>query len=197
MNGMKTRRSGHSRVQWSVLFALASLGQPPLAADAPQLMTGVELPLLEARVLSGESATLPRDAQGNASVLIIGFSKAATEISRAWLKGCRSAAAARPAGLGVHGYDVRMLEGVPRLFRSSVERGMRSGLPVDLQRQTLLVYEGNEVWRERLGVADKNTSYVIGCDKAGRVQGTAAGQFVEMELKKILEAITPIPPIRE
>ena len=106
---MKTQRSSHSRVQWSVLFALASLGQPPLAADAPQLMTGVELPLLEARVLSGELATLPRDAQGNASVLIIGFSKAAAEISRAWLKGCRSAAAARPPGLGVHCYDVRMI----------------------------------------------------------------------------------------
>lgn len=194
---MRTQRSGRFRAGGLLLFALASLGQPLLASNAPKLMPGVELPVLEVRALSGDLAALPRDARGHAAVFIIGFSKAAAKISRAWLESCRSSAAARPAGSGVYCYDVRMLEGVPQAFRGMVERGMRSGLPVDLQRQTLLVYEENEAWRGRVGAADEKTAYVIGCDREGRVRGTAAGQFVEMELKKILEAIEPIPPNRE
>ena len=177
------------RGQWPLLIALASLGQPLVAANAPILVPGVELPLLEVRALSGDLATLPRDARGHAAVLVIGFSKAAAKISRAWLDSCRSAAAAGPAGSNVYCYDVRMLEGVPRVLRSMVERGMRNGLPVELQRQTLLVYTENDAWSERVGATDDKTAYVIGCDREGHVRGTATGQFVELELKKILEAI--------
>jgi hypothetical protein len=194
---MTTQRSRRFRAQWPLVFVFASLGQHPMAADAPKVVPGDELPPLEVKALSGDLAALPRDVRGHAAVLIIGFSKAAARISQAWLESCRSAAAARPAGSGVNCYDVRMLEGVPRLFRGMVERGMRSDFPVNLQRQTLLVYRENEEWRERVGAADEKTAYVIGCDREGRVRGTAAGEFVEMELKRILEAIDPMPPSRE
>ncbi|PYT09754.1 MAG: hypothetical protein DMF49_01250 [Acidobacteria bacterium] len=194
---MTTQRSRRFRAQWPLLFALASLGQPLVAADASKLVSGVELPPLEVKALSGDLAALPRDARGHPAVLIIGFSKAAAEISRAWVERCRSAAAARPDGSGVYCYDVRMLEGVPRLFRGMVERRMRSSYPVNLQRQTLLVYSENDAWRQRVGAADEKTAYVIGCDREGRVRGTAVGQFLELELKKLLEAIEPMPPNRE
>lgn len=179
--------------QWLLLFALASLGQPLLQAAAPKLVPGVELPLMEVKDLSGDLAALPRDARGHAAVFVIGFSKAAAKINRAWLESCRAAAAAGPTGSEVYCYDVRMLEGVPRPFRGMVERAMRRDLPVDLQRHTLLVYAENEAWRERVGADDENTADVIGCDREGRVRGTAAGQFVELELKRILEAIEQRP----
>jgi len=190
---MTTQRARCFRVQWPLLIALASLVQPLVAANTPKLVPGIELPLLEANALSGDVAALPRDVRGHPAVLVLGFSKSAAKITRAWTDGCRSAAAARPAGSDVYCYDIRMLEGVPRPFRGMVERGMRSGIPVELQRHALLVYRENDAWRERLGVDDDKTAYVIGCDREGRVRGTATGQFVEMELKKILEAIEPMP----
>jgi len=82
-----------------------------------------------------------------------------------------------------------MLADVPRLFRGMVERGMRSGYPVELQRQTLLVYTESDAWRERAGGIDDKMSYVLACDPDGRVRGSASGAFVKTELKRMIEAI--------
>ena len=70
---------------------------------------------------------------------------------------------------------------------------MRSGLPVGLQRQTLLVYNENDAWRARIGVTDNKTAYIIGCDKEGRVRVTATGEFVESEFKRVLANIEEVP----
>ena len=86
-----------------------------------------------------------------------------------------------------------MLADVPKLLRGMVERGMRKGYPVDLQRQTLLVYEESEAWRGRAERIDDKMAYVIACDRDGRVRATAAGGFAEAELKRMLEVIEPRP----
>jgi len=187
--------SGFFRVQLPVLIVL--LCQPLVVANEPKLEAGVQLPTLEVKTLSGDLAALPRDAAGHPAVLVAGFSKAASKLSRAWLDNCRTAAASRLGGSGVYCYDVRMLEDVPRSFRGMVERSMRSGCPAELQRTTLLVYSGNDAWRERLGAGDDKTAYVIGCDREGRVRRIVTGQFVETELQSLLEAIDPIPPTTE
>jgi len=179
-------------IRWPALIALALLGAPSSAADAPQLASGIELPSLEGTALSGESVSLPRDTRGHPAMLIIGFSKAASKITRPWLEGCR-APAVKSSGAGVNCYDVRMLEDVPKFFRGMMERGMRNGLPVDLQRQTLLVYSENDAWRRRVGAADDKTAYVIGCDKEGRVRVTTTGEFGESELEKALGKIEDVP----
>lgn len=131
--------------------------------------------------MNGDPATLPRDARGHAAILVFGFSKAATEVTRPWLEGCRSGATA-------HCYDVRMLESVPRPFRSMVERGMRSGFPPELRRDTILVYTNNDPWRELLGATDEATAYVVAIDSEGIVRATATGTFTAAKLGKLFEA---------
>ena len=165
------------------------------AADAAELTPGVELPAIEAQTLSGDPAMLPRDARGHAMVLVVGFTKAASKVTRPWLEGCRTQAAAKVSdGPTVSCYDVRMLEEVPKFLRGMTERGMKSGFPPELQRSTLLVYTDNDAWRDRLGVTDKKTAYVIGCDAQGVVRGAASGEYAESDLKRILDAIQTKPP---
>lgn len=182
-----------------LLVAAASPGRPLAAANASKLPLGDELPPLEGKTLSGDVAALPRDTKGHPAILVIGFTKGAAKVTRPWLDGCRSAGAASAAeaasaaASAVTCYDVRMLEDVPRIFRGMVERGMRSGLPIELQRRTLLVYAENEAWRERVGAKEEKTAYVLGCDKEGRIRGTATGEFVERELKRILDAVRSGP----
>lgn len=189
MTVLRTR----SPAWWPLLIALLSFGGPVVAATAGKLAEGVELPLLESEALSGAVVTLPQDARGHGSVLVIGFSKAAAKITRAWTEGCRAGAGAGEARPNVYCYDVRMLEEVPRAFRGMVERGMKKGLPAELWPRTLLVYAANDLWRERLGADDDETAYVIGCDGEGRVRRLATGQFMKVELTDILAAITPKP----
>jgi len=185
------------RVRWLLWIALAFSGRSLVAAGAARLVSGDSLPLLEVKALSGHPAALPRDARGHGAVLVFGFSKAAARTSRPWMDGCRATAAAKSAEQGVYCYDVRMVEDVPQLFRGSMERGMRNGLPAEFQTQTFLAYTENEAWRERLGATDKRNTYVIACDGEGRVRATATGQFMEAELKRLLEAIESMPPTKE
>jgi hypothetical protein len=185
------------RVLWLLLIALAFQGRPPVAASAARLVPGDPLPLLEAKTLGGDLATLPRDARGHGAVLVFGFSKAAAKSTRPWMDACRDAVASKSAEPGLYCYDVRMVEDVPRLFRGGMERGMRSGFPVELQRQTLLAYQENDAWRDRLSATDDRSAYVLACDGEGRVRAAATGQFVETELNKLLEAIESMPPPKE
>lgn len=180
-----------------LLIALWLSGPPLASATAVRLTVGDALPTLEAQALSGQQAVLPRDARGHGFVLVVGFSKAAAKTSRPWMDGCRVAAAARSAAPELDCYDVRMVEDVPRVFRGAVEHGMKSGLPVELQRNALLVYSENAAWRERLEMTDKKGTSVIACDAKGRVRATASGPFTEAELARLLEAIEPVPSVGE
>lgn len=182
------------RLHVRLLIGVVPLALLLMAASAPRLTPGTELPPLEVKSLSGDVVALPRDTRGgHPTLLVIGFSKAATKLTQPWLDACRAAAANDPAGSGLYCYDVRMLESVPRLFRSAVERSMRTGFPVALQRQTLLAYTENDAWRERVGADDDKTAYLIGCDRDGRVRRTARGTFMEAELKKLLDEMNATP----
>jgi hypothetical protein len=176
--------------RWPLLIALVLPCAPTLAADAERLAEGVELPRLESKALSGSPVSLPHDARGHAVVLVLGFSKAASQVTRPWMEGCR-AAAAGPDSPSLFCYDVRMVEDVPGLFRSMMERAMKGSLPAELLPRTLLVYEANGAWRERVGAADDKTAYVIACDAEGRVRRVASGPFEKSEMERILAAIVP------
>jgi hypothetical protein len=158
----------------ALLLVLASL----------KLIVGAVLPTLTATTLSGEPMSLPGDAKGRTSVLVFGFSKAAVKLTKPWVESCRAAADARC-------YDVRMLEDVPKSFRGMVERGMKSGYPVELQRMTLLAYHDNEAWRGYLGVTDPKSAYVAALDADGYVREIADGSFSDAKLKHLLEVVQP------
>ena len=160
------------------------------AAGVQQLTAGTPLPQLQAKTLSGEQVVLPRDLKGHPGLLVIGFSKAAADVTRPWLEACRSSVSSQPAASRVTCYDVRMVADVPWLFRGLVEMGMRSGLPADLQHNVLLIYSDNDAWRKRVAVTDANSAYVVACDKDGRIKGTAKGPLVQADLKRLLQQLT-------
>src|SRR5262245_53638792 len=102
---------------------------------------------------------LPAGAHGRAAMLVVGFTKASMKVTRPWIEACRSDGS-------MLCFDVRMLENVPKWLRGTVEGGMRKGYPPEMQKQTLLVYEGNDAWRKALGVSDDDAAYVIVVDPA-------------------------------
>src|SRR5262245_13060500 len=113
MTSGHTSRSGRA---CALLPQFVLLATRLIAASAPRLVSGTELPPLEGKRLSGEPAALPRDTRGHPAIFVIGFSKAASKVTRPWLDGCRELAA-KSSAASMNCYDIRMLEGVPRLFR--------------------------------------------------------------------------------
>ena len=185
---MPRSRRGWLPVTLVSVITAAVAGETPLAP-------GAELQSIEATTLDGTKTVLPKDGHGQRLLIVVGFTKAAAKTTRPWLEACRAAAAAAPTEPGLDCYDVRMVEDVPRMLRGMMEHGMKSGLPPELRKRTLLVYEHYDSWRERLGATDDKTAYVVACDAEGIVRGRASGPYAESEMKKLLEAIAR-PPAR-
>jgi hypothetical protein len=180
------------KASWRVGVLGASCLVLGMAATRPAegLVGGDALPVVHGKSLSGSPVLLPEQAIGHPAMLVVGFSRASKEAAQPWLLNCREHFAAA-AGEGARCYDVRMVEGIPRLFRGFVEGGMRKGYPAALLDQTVLVYRENDLWKQRLGVADETTAYVVVLDASGRVCGLQKGAFSESALSATLAGLSP------
>jgi len=159
-----------------------------LAAAEPEgtertLAPGDALPALGGKTLAGPPLTLPLPS-GRAALLVLGFSRDAAQAMVPWLQACRS----RPdsGDPAVDCYDVRMVQGIPRLLRGFVEKGMRKESPAELLASTLLVYRDNDLWKRRLGVRDPDTAHVVLLSSDGRVAALLEGPFSEERLEEAL-----------
>ena len=92
-------------------------------------------------------------------MVVISFAKDASTAGASWMTVCRALAKTAP----VDCYEIRMLEGLPRLLRGLVEGRMRGSEPKATQRNVVLLYKGAERWQRDLGVTkkDENTPRVL------------------------------------
>jgi hypothetical protein len=154
------------------------------------LAPGDPFPALAGKTLAGQPLALPLPS-GRATLLVLGFSREAATVMVPWLQACRS----RPdAGMpAVDCYDVRMVQGIPRLVRGFVEKGMRKESPSELLDSTLLVYRDNQLWKRRLGVRDPETAYVVLLSSDGRVAALFEGPFEAQRLEDALSRLVEVP----
>lgn len=195
---------GTATLALAVATAWAMAGEPAVAAkprgaavrgadgpaprkttpDAP-LSARDALPHVQGKTLSGVDLVLPEP--GRAAVFVFGFSKEAATSMSPWLSACRSQdPSVEPAW---RCYDVRMVEGIPGLFRGFIERAMRKEYPAEWRDDALLVYRDNEVWKRRLGVSDPKVAQVLVADAEGRVAAMAAGAWSEERLQSLLATL--------
>ena len=188
----ESKRRIAERLAWIASLLGSSCLAFAMAAAKPAegLVRGDTLPAVRGKTLSGNAVLLPEQAIGRPAMLVVGFSRASKEAAQPWLQNCRERFAVA-AGEGARCYDVRMVEGIPRLFRGFAEGGMRKGYPAALLDQVLLVYQENDLWKQRLGAADENTAYVVVLDASGRVSGLQRGAFSEGALSEVLAGLGP------
>lgn len=166
------------------------------AAESP-LSSGVPFPDLVGKSLAGADLTVDmRD--GVAKVIVMTFTRGAATPAQTWLDACqadeKSQSGTEPSGAEnssaalpgrVACYDVRMVQGVPRLVRGFVEGRMKKGLGPEQLARTILVYKDKEAWRDRLLVMSHNEDqpFIVMVDRQGRVQSLLWGPFDPAALK--------------
>jgi glucose dehydrogenase len=130
------------------------------------LRIGDPLPTLEGQLLTGRDAALPQAASGKVALVPV----------EAWADWYRRTIGSRA---DVALFEVPMIGGVARLGRWFIDRGMRSGTPVDLHDQVLTVYGGTDVWKRRLSHSPehKDDAYLIVVDREGVVRWLHHGAF--------------------
>jgi hypothetical protein len=191
---MGVPRGASFKTQAALLVAVAAA---PLAGAEEPLASGSQFPVLAGRSLIGTDVTVKADGESG-RVFVISFSQDAARPAKAWLDACRAAPPAAspsppaPAGRSVPSappaaalprpvvcYDVRMMQGAPRLLRGFIEGRMRKGEPASRHANTVLLYRDEELWRDRFAVIEdkKDQPYIAFVDAQGRVSTLTHGPW--------------------
>jgi hypothetical protein len=162
------------------------------ARAEPPLSTGVNFPEIGGKNLAGGDVVIRADGK-TPRVFVMSFTMAASKPAAAWLEGCRTAGgiigggaepraaapAASPGPRPVVCYDVRLMDGIPRVLRGFLEGRARKHTAAKDLVNTVFVYRHEELWRDRLMVLDdfKDQPFVVFVDAQGRVSSLLQGAW--------------------
>lgn len=168
------------------LFALAfGLLSPLLAAQAQSvaaLHLGDALPDVIGQNLSGSPAQLSTAVAGKYAVVVFSFSKAGGKDTQLWNKNLlRDFGSDRSVALST----VIMLESAPRLLRGVIVSRLKSDMPAPLQSTTIVSYQNEKLWKQRLRVADDSHAYVVLLEQNGSISLTNSGALSATEYKEL------------
>ncbi len=140
-------------------------------------------PHIEAENVPGKKIVLPDDAKGHATVLVIGFTHASQNQTKAW------AAELRPS---FEMYSLAVLEDVPRLVRGMAVGGIKGGVPQNQRDHFLLVFHGEKELKAAAGFEKPDDAYIVLLDRDGAINWSFHGPFSENardELKSHVAAL--------
>lgn len=165
------RRSCAAIGAWAlvVLLATSSLAEQGTSLLKP----GDAFPPLAGRTVAGKPLDLPTAAAGKVAVVIFSFSRAGGRDAQNWAQHLSK----DDPHLAI--YTAIFLESVPRMFRSIAVSGIRSGMPPAMLDQTLLLYQQQTSWEQRLHVKDESYACVLVLDQSGRIRWISLGPFAD------------------
>jgi len=166
-------------------------------AGQDALRVGERMPDLTGQTLTGRTTSLPQASAGKVTLVLMGFtykSRVAVEAWADWYRATTDPTAA------VTFFEVPMIGGMATLGRWFINRGMRSGTPVELHDQVITVYGGTGDWKQRLGYSARHEddAYLIVFDGQGVLRWLHHGEFDQSradELKGLLASLAGGPPV--
>lgn len=172
-----------TKASWALvlLLALPALGEE----GSVPLQPGVALPSLVGQTLSGKPFDLPDAARGEIAVVIFSFSRAGGHDARNWVQHLSK----DYPHLNI--YNLIFLESVPRPFRGMAVSGVRSGMPPAVQDRTMILFQQQTSWEQKLRLTDENYACVLVLGPTGLIRGMTSGLFTENLYRQVRERISP------
>ena len=164
------------------VFCLAWLIATYAAAQAQN----AQIPTTHGTTFAGNQVTLPGDLHGRVGVLVIGFSKNSGDMCKGW--GQRVAGSYGDARDVLY-YQMPVLEGVPKLIRGMVVKGIRSGVPGAEEPHFLPMFSGEAEWRKVAHYANPDDAYVLVVDGDGRVRWQTSGKVTDAGFAALKEQV--------
>lgn len=151
------------------LFSTHSAAQP----GQTHLKPGDIPPSLAGQALTGKWVDITSASSGNPAVVVFSFSRAGGRDAELWTQHLMKG----DPHLAI--YTVIFLESVPGLFRAMAVSGIKDGMPSALQDRTILLYRDEDLWKQRLQVANERHACVMLLGPTGRVQWMKSGPFAD------------------
>ncbi|MBU2882493.1 hypothetical protein KO525_13080 [Psychrosphaera sp. B3R10] len=129
-----------------------------------QQILGKAFPLVEGTSLSDELIEIPKHFSGNNTLLLIGYKQASQFDIDRWLIGLDMTETL------VDVYEIPTIQGLfPRMFSPLIDEGMRKGIPKELWKGVITVYNDGEKVQQFTGNENGNNARVVLLDKSGMI----------------------------
>jgi hypothetical protein len=127
---------------------------------------------------SGASLRLSDVVAGKTSVVVFSFSKTAGKDAQVWNDHLYKDYGSNPL---IAGSTVIMLEAAPRLLRGIIVSELKRNVPTTMRDRTIVSYQNEELWKQRLAVADDRHADVLLLESDRRMRWRNSAAFSDTE----------------
>jgi len=125
---------------------------------------GENFPLVYGQTLTEEERELPTYFNGSNVVLLLGYKQDSQFDIDRWLIGLDM------TETEISAYEIPTIQGLfPRMFKSTIDEGMRKGIPKELWGGVITIYGDGATVQEFTGNQNPNNARVLLLDKDGKV----------------------------
>ena len=127
-----------------------------------QSRTGQSFPTINGENLEKETINIPEVFKGEKTLLLIGYKQNSQFDIDRWLIGLDMTKTTIPV------YEIPTIKGLfPRMFSTTINNGMRAGIPKTLWKGVITVYQDGELVQKFTGNENPNNARVILLNKEG------------------------------
>ena len=149
--------------------------------------TGQQFPTVSGQSLEKEDINMPAYFSGRQTLLLVGYVQDSQFDIDRWLIGLDM------TRTRVDVYELPTIAGMaPRMFKTFIDDGMRRGIPKELWKGVITIYEGGDTVQEMTGNQNPNNARVMLLDPMGKIiyfydRGFSVAALNEVRSKIILE----------
>ena len=151
-----------------------------------QQITGKTFPSVIGQNLEKNKVSIPDDFKGDFTLLLVGYKQNSQFDIDRWLIGLDMTETT------VDVYEIPTIQGLfPRMFSTMIDNGMRKGIPKDLWKGVITVYEDGEKVQIFTGNENPNNARVLLLDKNGIIVYFYDEGFSVAALNQVRSFLTP------
>lgn len=136
--------------------------------------------------LKGERRVFPADLSLRRAVVVVTFSKSASDEASEWTRQLRE----NQQKLAASVYQIAIIEDVPALFRSFVISALRRAIPKDLHDNFWIATSSSKEWRARTGSSSMDEAHVFLLEDRSQITWRFNGAFSEPTLHRLIEVLS-------
>lgn len=141
---------------------------------------------LSTQNLKGQPRIFPADVAQHHAVVVVTFSKSASDEASEWTRKLRENQQKLAASI----YQIAVLADVPALFRSVVVSSLRRAIPGNLHDNFWIATSSSKEWQERTGSKSLDEAHVFLLEGRSQIIWRFHGAFSEPAMLSLLAAFS-------
>jgi hypothetical protein len=141
---------------------------------------------LSTQNLKGEPRVFPADLNQGRAVVVVTFSKSASDEASEWTRKLRQ----NQQKLAANIYQIAVLEDVPALFRPFVISALRRAIPRELHDHFWIATSSSKEWQDRTGSRSLGEAHVFVLEDGRQITWRFDGAFAEPILQSLLTVLS-------